>query len=68
MLVHPAGVVNVTEILTHVDDVLFAPPINVDSLWLLVKKLVEYEMQCHNTDDEPIYFDPCDPEAFFMRF
>ena len=45
---------------------IFSPSIEVDALWLPVKKYIENDMSVKHTDKDPIYFDHCDPEALHV--
>ena len=42
---------------------VFSPSINVDATWDPVKQYIEEEMDAHETEDEPFYFDSYKPEA-----
>ena len=42
---------------------IFSPSIEVDHVWVPVKKYISEEMKVVHSDEEPIYFDHYDPEA-----
>ena len=42
---------------------IFSPSINVDSVWLPVKKYIEHDMNI-NTKDEPCYFEEYNSNGF----
>ena len=42
---------------------IFSPSIMVDTTWDPVKEYIEEEMDAHETEDEPFYFDSYKPEA-----
>ena len=42
---------------------VFSPSIMVDATWEPVKQYIEEEMDAHETEDEPFYFDSYKPEA-----
>ena len=42
---------------------IFSPSVEVDHVWVPVKKYISEEMKVVHSDEEPIYFDHYDPEA-----
>ena len=42
---------------------IFSPSIEVDHVWVPVKKYISEEMKVVHSDEEPIYFDHYDPDA-----